>query len=349
MLKFPLRQCVPALVVGLLLGATSVQAQAPMPVTVGAGIRTSFVHTGAQQTTGSTDRFLLDSARIYLNGTITPTIKATFNTEYNGVTNNILVLDAVARFEPSKGFNIWAGRHLPPSDRANLHGPYYAHEWGSYIDGIQDGYPTKVVGRADGMTYWGDFGKAKVSAGAYDGPNTTGAPKVLTAARFQYNFLDAEEGYYLNGTYYGGKKLLSLGVAVQNQSGNTASTADLLYENKLGGGVLSIQSEYSYYDGLGGWDGNYGLSRGAFLLGSYLFPQEVGPGKFEILGKYGEAKFLKGATIANPEYTQKTSEADLTYVIKEFNARITAFYTNKKFDAVKSDVWTLGLGLQIQM
>jgi len=350
MLIFPLRRCVPALLVGLLACAVSAQAQTPMPVTVGAGMRTSFVHADEQSTTGSTDRFLLDSARIYLNGTVTPTIKFTFNTEYNGVTNNIVVMDAVGRFEPSKKFNIWAGRHLPPSDRANLHGPYYAHEWGSFIDSIQDGYPTTVVGRADGMTYWGDFGKAKVSAGAFDGPKTTGGPKVLTAARFQYDFLDPEEGYYLNGTYYGGKKILALGGAFQNQSGNTAATADFLFETKMGdAGAISIQSEYSYYDRLGGWDGNYGLSRGAFILGSYLFPQEVGPGKIEILGKYAEASFVRGITTANVDYRQKTSEADLTYVIKEFNARITTFYTNKKFTAVKPDVWTVGLGLQFQM
>ena len=320
-----------------------------MPVTVGAGMRTSFVHTGAQETTGSIDRFLLDSARIYLNGTVTPTIKATLNTEYNGFTNNVIVLDAIGRFEPSKGFNIWAGRMLPPSDRANLHGPYYAHEWGTYIDGVQDGYPMIAAGRANGMVYWGDFGKAKISAGAYDGPTLTGGPKVLTAARFQYNFLDAEEGYYLNGTYYGGKKLLSIGAAIQNQSGNTAATGDLLFESKLGGGAVSIQSEYSYYDGLGGYDSSYALSRGAFLMGSYLFPGEIGPGKIELLGKYAEAKFDRGVTAFNPYYKQKTSEADLTYVIKEFNARVTAFYTNRKFSAVKSDVWTLGLGLQIQM
>jgi hypothetical protein len=355
MFTFPLRRCVPALLVGLLACAASVQAQTPpLPVSVGAGMRSSFVHTGAQTTTGSTDRFLLDSARIYLNGTVTPVIKFTFNTEYNGVTNAVGVMDAIGRFEVKEHFNIWAGRFLPPSDRANLHGPYYAHEWGSFIDGIQDGYPTTAVGRADGMAYWGDFGKAKVSVGAFDGPTTIGNPnatKVLTAARFQYDFLDPEKGYYLNGTYYGGKKVLGLGGAVQNQSGNTAATADLLFETKVsGGGVISIQSEYSYYDNLGGYNPSYALSRGAFIMGSYMFGQKIGTGNIEILGKYAEASFDRGANpIANPNYKQKTSEGDLSYIIKEFNARVTAFYTNRKFSAVKSDVWTLGLGLQIQM
>src|SRR3954466_13158698 len=347
MLMLPFRRCVPALLVGLLACAASVHAPTPLPVSIGAGMRSSFVHAGAQETTGSADRFLLDSARIYLNGTVTPQIKFTFNTEYNGVTNAVGVMDAIGRFEVKKTFNIWAGRFLPPSDRANLHGPYYAHEWGSFIDGIQDGYPTTAVGRADGMAYWGDFGKAKVSVGAFDGPTTTGTQKVLTAARFQYDFLDPEDGYYLNGTYYGSKNVLALGGAVQNQSGNTAATADLLFEKKVGGGgMLSIQSEYSYYDNLGGWNSNYALSRGAFILGSYMFGQKIGTGNIEILGKYAEASFDRGLTLANPYYTQKTSEGDLSYIIKEFNTRVTAFYTNRKFSAVKSDVWTVGLGLQ---
>jgi hypothetical protein len=84
-------------------------------------------------------------------------------------------------------------------------------------------------------------------------------------------------------------------------------------------------------------------------MGSYMFGPKIGTGNIEILGKYAEASFDRGLTLANPYYKQKTSEGDLSYLIKEFNARVTAFYTNRKFSAVKSDVWTVGLGLQIQM
>ena len=64
-----------------------------------------------------------------------------FNTEYNGATNDIGVIDAVAQISTSPKFNIWMGRFLPPSDRANLYGPYYSNHWAVYTDGIQDGYP----------------------------------------------------------------------------------------------------------------------------------------------------------------------------------------------------------------
>jgi len=68
--------------------------------------------------------------------------------------NKVGVLDAIARFEFSDELNIWAGRFLPPSDRANLHGPYYANEWSVYIDGVQDGYASVATGRDDGVAYW---------------------------------------------------------------------------------------------------------------------------------------------------------------------------------------------------
>src|SRR5260370_28215123 len=136
-----------------------------------------------------------------------------FNTEYDGGTSKIGILDAVGRVELSPKFNIWAGRFLPPSDRANLYGPYYAHHWNVYSDGIQDGYPFIFQGRDNGVAYWGDFGKLKVSGGGFDGATATGNKNVIGAARVQYDFWDAESGYYLNGTYYGGKKTFSTGAA----------------------------------------------------------------------------------------------------------------------------------------
>src|SRR6185503_12224344 len=111
------------------------------------------------------------------------------------------------------------------------------------------------------------------SVGAFDGASLTGNPKVLGAARVQIDFWDPEAGYYLNGTYYGDKNLLAIGGATQVQSGKTASTVDFLMEKKLpNGGVVSIESEYSNYNRLGGYDSRYAKSQGAYGLASYLFP-----------------------------------------------------------------------------
>src|ERR1051326_2315011 len=255
--EFAARRFAPMLF--LLCGAVMVpQSRAQVnlgPITVGAGLRTDYVHTN-QKGADSLDEFQLNSVRLYVNGPVTGDLKFMFNTEYDQGTNKVGVLDAVARYEASPHFNIWAGRFLPPSDRANLYGPYYAHEWAVYTDGIQDGYPFIFQGRDNGVVYWGQFAKKiKVSAGAFDGRSATGKPNVIGAARVQIDFWDPEDGYYLNGTYYGDKNLLAIGGATQVQDGNTATTVDFLLEKKLpNAGVVSIESEYSNYNGLGGYD-----------------------------------------------------------------------------------------------
>jgi hypothetical protein len=345
------RRIIPALVAGAcLLGAAPSWAQSLPPVSLGAGLQTSFIHDSPENADG-TDSFKVNSARLYISGPVTKQVKFMFNTEYDGATSRIGVMDAVAQISTSSKFNLWMGRFLPPSDRANLYGPYYSNHWGVYSDGVQDGYPFAAVGRDDGVAYWGQFGKVKLSGGVFDGASSTGNPKVLTAARAQVDFWDAEDGYYLNGTYYGGKNLLALAGAVQAQDGNTAATADFLLERKLSaGGTVSIESEYAHYGQLGGYDAHYGTSDGGYVLGAYLFPKPTGGmGTFQILGKFAKATFKDGLSVANPDYDQKTSEFNLNYILKEFNARVMFFFKNTSFSAVKTNDKQFGVGLQIQM
>jgi hypothetical protein len=196
--------------------------------------------------------------------------------------------------------------------------------------------------------YFGTFAKkVKVSVGAFDGGSADGNSKVLVASRVQIDLWDPEDGYYLNGTYYGDKNLLAIGGANQVQDGHTATTADFLLERKLpNAGVVTIESEYSNYNRLGGYNGAYAKSQGAYALGSYLFPKVVGIGKFEILGKYAKAEFTHGPT---PSYDQKTTEINFNYVIKQFNARVMSFYENTRFNREHSNFWQAGIGLQIQI
>ena len=333
----------------LLIFVSPLTAQVNLPpVTVGGGLRTSFAHT-EPDAGAATDKFLVDSVRLYVNGSATKEIKFMFNTEYDGISNKVGVLDAVARLEVSPTFNIWAGRFLPPSDRANLYGPYYAHHWNVYTDGVQNGHPFVFQGRDNGIAYWGDFAKkVKVSIGAFDGASATGNsdPDIIGAARVQIDFWDEESGYYLNGTYYGDKNLLAIAGATQLQSGKTATTVDFLLERKIGGGAVSIESEYANYNRLGGYDPAYAKSEGGYVLASYLIPKTVGVGKFEVLGKYAKADFTQGVT---PNYHQKTTEVNFNYVIKQFNARVMSFYKDTKFNRQRTDFWQAGVGLQIQM
>jgi hypothetical protein len=321
------------------------------PVTVGAGIRTDFNHLAPDQGP-SLDQFQLDNVRLYVSGSVTDQIKFMFNTEYDQTTNKVGVLDAVAEFAFSPEINFWAGRFLPPSDRANLYGPFFANEWAVYQDGVQDGYPFVFQGRDNGAIYWGTFAKKiKVSVGAFDGRTADGIPNVIGAARVQVDFWDPEDGYYLNGTYYGDKKILAIGGATQFQNGHTATTLDFLLDRKIGnGGVVTIESEYSNYNGLGGYDIHYANSQGAYGLGAYMFPKKIGIGKFQLLGKYAKAEYTHGiGTSIGPNYDQKTTEVDVNYIIKQFNARIMTFMENIRFNRVRTDFWQGGIGLQLQI
>ncbi len=347
---FITRRCAPVLLLlsGFLFSAPPSRAQVALgPVTLGAGLQTSFVHTDTEKST-STDQFLLNHARLYVNGPVMDGITFMFNTDYDSSSNKLTVLDAVAQIGKTPQFNIWAGRFLPPSDRANLNGPFYSHEWAEYTDGVQDGYPSVHQGRYNGVAYWGTFAKkVKVSAGVFDGASATPSPKVIGAARVQIDFWDPEDGYYLNATYYGDKNLLAIGGATQVQDGATATTADFLLEKKLpNGGSFSIESEYSNYNRLGGYDGSFAKSQGAYGLGSYLFPKAVGPGKFEILGKFAKAQFTHGK---GASYHQKTTEINFNYVIKQFKARVMTFYKDTRFNRDHPNYWQAGVGLQIQM
>jgi hypothetical protein len=261
--------------------------------------------------------------------------------------NKVQIMDAVARFEYSDYLNIWAGRFLPPSDRANLYGPFYANQWNVYNDGVQDGYASVAVGRDNGVAYWGQFGMVKLSAGAFDVPSTTGRSSTVTAARAQIDLWDPEGGYYLNGTYYGEKDLLALGVAGQNADGNNSYSVDFLLEKKLPAGVVTVEAEYARYEGgFGGYSPLALNDNGYYVLASYLFPQVIGVGKFQVLGKYSHAKYTDPITDI-----EKTYDAELNYIIKEFNARISLHYLDVKFDnhIVGADYKSYGIGLQVQM
>ncbi len=113
-----------------------------------------------------------------------------------------------------------------------------------------------------------------------------------------------------------------------------------------GGGAFTIESEYSKYNGLGGYYAAYAKSQGAYGTASFLFPKVVGPGKFEILGKYAKADFFSGST---PSFAQKTTEFNFNYVIKQFNARVMSFYQIGRFNRVRPNLWEARIGLQIPM
>jgi hypothetical protein len=310
------------------------------PVSVGAGLQTNFYSCQnaciyspgtIQPGDSSVNGFAVGDIRLYLTGNVTDSIKLTFNTEYTGSgTDTVVVMDAIGRFEFSDAFNIWAGRFLPPSDRANLYGPFYANNWAPYADGVADFYPDVAIGRDNGVAYWGDFGPLKVSFGLFDGESlgkTTAVKdpsKLVVAGRLMWDFWEKEKGYFLNGTYYGDKDIAALGAAFQSLDSKTDYSIDALIEKNFHDvGVFGLESEYQHDNGLNIPAQNHGW----YVLGDYLFPQVIGWGKFQLLDRYSQKTLDSTATSLSSE--TKTNEFDLNYVIKEFNERVGFYYLNQ--------------------
>ncbi|ACK50942.1 conserved hypothetical protein [Methylocella silvestris BL2] len=255
--------------------------------TIGAGLRTSFGSVSSFAPggygNGTTAQYNLDSFRIYTGATLNEYIKATFNTERSYGNGPIGVLDAYVQFEPMNEVNVWVGQMLPPSDRANLDGPYYLSEW--YYPGVVSQYPSRFYGRDLGGTVWGKLFDKKLvySVGVFAGhnlatyngvpgpgvdPTTFGffgpsnqAHNPLFAGRVVYNFWDPEPdpAYYEASTYYGKVDVLSIGVAGMFQqdgvgtSFNSANygawNVDGLMEKKLGDyGVITLEGAYYNYN-----------------------------------------------------------------------------------------------------
>lgn len=325
-------------------------------VSIGLGLRTSLTFADSDAAGDSTD-FSLDSIRLYTNASLNKYIKATFNTEKDGA-DNIKVIDAIAQFEFSDEFNIWAGRMLPPSDRANLDGPYYMFAWN--YPGVVSQYPNRLVGRDDGLTVWGKLANKKLvyAVGAFEGMNTAGVPddNLLYAYRVQYSFWDADPApaYYTGSTYFGGAEILDLAVAGMYMTDGASTGAatgdymgwnvDALMEHKLGGGgVVTLEGAYYSYDSddiadIGGIKQGDGWLAGA----AYLFPDKMGWGKLQPYVRY--QSFENDLT----NTTDDQWDFGLNYIIDGHNARLTATYSSFESDIPASDSDKLVFGVQLQ-
>ncbi|NRA03179.1 MAG: hypothetical protein HRU00_11335 [Myxococcales bacterium] len=331
-------------------------------ITLGMGLRTDFASTEDAAPSGSdySNDFTLDSWRLYIGGQIMPHVMFEFNADYGTDDNDLQVLDGVLKFEFDDVVNIWAGRFLPPSDRANLSGPYYLN---AYQFPFVSQYPSIFAGRDDGAAYWGQIGGGmfKWQVGAFDGIEGCGTcdDNLLYAGRVVLNLWDPEPGYYNASTYYGEKQILAIGLAAQAQDDAFALggdfdawNVDVLVEKTFDFGVVSLQGAYYDYDRDGeGTVSNEGDAY--FVLASILFPQEFGPGKwkgkFEPFVRYQEFD-PDGCTACDAASDHERWDFGVNYVLRGHNARITAKYGRDRASLVDTSAKNIFLvGLQFQL
>ncbi|CAN7568150.1 porin [Duganella sp. LjRoot269] len=338
-------------------------------VSVGFGMRESFTsaENGAPNGTDRSSDFNLDSARLFFGASLNKNIKGMLNTEWDG--DKIRILDAAGQFAISPELNIWAGRLLSPSDRANMAGPYYSLG-GGYWAGVASryGYNGGIFrGRDDGVVVWGNAGeggKLGYSFGAFEG-HTFGIgsltqsqakaagvkadDSLMYAGRVQYDFWDAEPGYYGTGNYIGGADILAIGVAGRYQKDGiltiakngkySAYNVDFLLEKRIkGSGAFAVEAAWYDYD----TDDIIKSEQGkAYSAGaSFIFEDKVGWGKFQPFARW--QKFS-----ADTDIDTKQIDAGVNYIIDGYNAQISAVYSKTKVTKA-ADLDKFSVTLQLQ-
>jgi hypothetical protein len=275
--------------------------------------------------------------------------------------------DLIAQFKAVNEFQIWAGRLLVPSDRANFSGPFFMSPWnypGFYIAGAAPIGPMEGPnGRNQGATVWGNVAddKLKYFVGVYGidqgGPNIATNPATANpfySARVSYTLQGSEPGYFGSSTYYGDKNIVTIGVGGQYQKDGSENPttkaptdtfigmADILAEeNVAGAGTFTFEGQfYAFNDGY-----NFGNSAGLFApreafyaLVSYLTPEPLGAGKIQPMVRWQQT--------INPQWT--IVDAALAYVMKEYDARLVLTYEHIDTASDGGVSNSLQFGVQLQ-
>jgi hypothetical protein len=148
--------------------------------------------------------------------------------------------------------------------------------------------PTQsVVGRDYGVQARGYLlnNKIEYRVGVFQGARDLDTPDTNADAPFRYAGRvvlnlgeDAETGFFYAGTYFGKKKIFSLGASADLQDSYQSYGGDLFIDQPVGAGAVTLQANYMYYDGQDAfpdleaqndWLVELGLYNGSSKLGFY--------------------------------------------------------------------------------
>lgn len=224
--------------------ATAQDAAAPS-VSLGGGLR-----AGASWGDPD-DAYGLNNVRLYANASAYGWLGVEVNTETDTL-DHVRILDAVAKISLSDQANVWVGRFLAPSDRANLSGPYYGNVGNDHARGSRYYWGgNNVAGRDDGLAISGRLTGSgadgemnlKYAVGIFDGAADADGNQMF-AGRLTMNLWDNEAGYYNASTHYGEKEVLAIGLSYQTESADGAGLAG------AGGGAAGSASGNGFEDAL---------------------------------------------------------------------------------------------------
>jgi hypothetical protein len=306
---------------------------------------------------------------------------------------DLRIIDAYVIGNYSEAINMKLGLTKIPLSRANLDDCFapLSLDRSMFVYMPFGGSPAKFT-RDMGLVMWGSTGKEKVKywIGAMEGregvfkwsaPGQTVLPIPATATsspepkssleyvgRVHYAFLDPEPGSGYIGTYFGEKKILTIGAGVayeqaavysqvsytavndrstlmtQNTADYTAYAADLMFEYPYPFGVVTLDGQYVKIDFKNAYKTNAnpadrntiiaglnGQKEGGFGKLALILPVTVGKeGKLQPYVLYESWRFAHLLGV-NEQKIEQTG-VGINYYIKNQDVRTTLEYLDTEFD-----------------
>jgi hypothetical protein len=198
-------------------------------------------------------------------------LKGTAGVPAMGVTSSLKgaagmsIQDALVTLKPMGDLlKVDVGYMLPPMAHNAIQGASTLYGWDYFAYTFQHnnifGTAATPVGRDVGAELRGLVlgGHLEYRAGLFQGQRNAqtateqGARNFMrVVARLQINVLDAEPGFFYSGTYFGAKKILSLGGSYDFQSDYKYFAFDAFVDLPVGPGVLTAQVNVGHWDGGG--------------------------------------------------------------------------------------------------
>ena len=341
------------------------------------------------------DNFKIRRARLRLGADINQYVSLFLQTEFSqdaAAGGDVRMIDAFIKLKPHKLANFVVGVNMAPSGRQALTSSgglmamdrpgitYKSLTWGTravaqfanvtYSDS-DAGLRGDVDVRDLGITLFGsdsisDTAHFKYYLGVYNGVQKAGTDNERYAGRVQFNFFDAEAGYYGLSTYLGKKKTVGIGASFDSQSDVATDTItnqnvdyslysiDLFTDYPVGPGTITFEAAYTDLD-LGGATSLDVNGDGSKLTNA---TQSEGNGYYAQTGYYinkwqpWAAYETWDAKAASGKGSYDAYRLGVTYFLQGHTANIKAGYEKMEADANfgssnENSVDTFAVGLYV--
>jgi len=258
-------------------------------VQIGILAQPAYEIAGAPDAEKTTKNIFLRRFRLMVGGTLFKTIEFFFDADWpnlfkldSGETGKfdkygpgLIVQDAYVTFKPFGALiKLDAGFMLPPLSHNGLEsaaklygGDYFVNTFRRSVTTNADPFTNageSPVGRDLGaqLRVLAVNGHIDLRGGVFQGhrlgavPQSTMTPATVgglnaprLAGRLQLNLLDAEPGFFYQGTYHGMRKIVSIGGFIDYQSPYKYFGGDVFIDLPVGPGIITVQGTFGQWDG----------------------------------------------------------------------------------------------------